>query len=80
MTTRVLVDTQAAAAAVSVQPGAVRKWAHRGQLLRRGQDARGRTLYDLDDVYDAARGWCTWPAPTRGSSNVLERSSTAVEH
>ncbi|QGH74562.1 MerR-like transcriptional regulator [Arthrobacter phage Kuleana] len=49
----VLVDTQAAALAVHVSPGTVRAWASRGKLERKGQE-RGRTLYDLADVYAAA--------------------------
>jgi hypothetical protein len=51
----ILVDTAAAAAAVGVHPGIIRKWAHRGRLTRQGQDAKGRTLYDLRDVHHAAR-------------------------
>ena len=50
----ILVDTVAAAVAVDVAPGVIRKWAHRGHLVRQGQDAKGRTVYDLQDVYDTA--------------------------
>lgn len=52
-----LVDTNAAAVAVDVKPGVVRKWAHRHPdlLPRRGRDRRGRTLYELKDVHDTKR-------------------------
>lgn len=50
-----LVDTNAAAVAVDVKPGVIRKWAHRGHIAKRGNDDRGRALYDLKDVHDAKR-------------------------
>lgn len=51
----ILVDTNAAAAAVGVKPGVIRVWAHRGHLKAHGKDDRGRTTYDLQAVHDAAR-------------------------
>ncbi|GAA1333145.1 hypothetical protein GCM10009592_26650 [Brachybacterium rhamnosum] len=49
-----LVDTLAAAHAARVKPALIRTWATRGHLEPHGRDARGRTLYRLDDVYRAA--------------------------
>ena len=56
MNDRILVDTQAAAVAVGLAASTIRGWAHAGKLARRGRDGRGRTLYDLADVYDLAAG------------------------
>ncbi|WPM94398.1 MerR-like transcriptional regulator [Arthrobacter phage Cupello] len=52
----VLVDTQAAAVAVSVSPATVRSWAHRGYLERKGTGpGSGRPAqYDLGQVYNVA--------------------------
>jgi predicted site-specific integrase-resolvase len=50
----VLVDTLAAAAAVSRPAGTVRRWANEGRIVRQGTDKKGRTLYRLEDVYRAA--------------------------
>lgn len=52
-----LVDTIAAAAAVDVPAGVIRKWAYRGDLTRRGTDEKGRTLYDLQQVHDTAAAY-----------------------
>lgn len=54
-TDRRLVDTLMAACAARVRPATIRSWAHRGKLTPHGTDAKGRTLYDLDDVYRATR-------------------------
>lgn len=50
----VLVDTNAAAAAVKCKPGTVRSWASRGELASKGSDHRGRTVYSLAEVYAVA--------------------------
>lgn len=50
-----LVDTQAAAHAARIQPATIRSWARRGKLTQHGTDWRGRSLYDLNEVYAAAR-------------------------
>lgn len=47
----VLVDSAAAAVAAKVRPSTVRSWAKRGKLAKHGQDDKGRTLYNLADVY-----------------------------
>jgi len=47
----VLIDGPALAQALGVSPALIRKWASRGKLRRRGQDARGRVLYDLAEGY-----------------------------
>ena len=50
----VLVDTLAAAAAVSRPAGTVRRWANEGRIVRQGTDKKGRAVYDLAAVYRAA--------------------------
>ena len=45
-----LLDTQAAAMAVAVPAGTIRRWAHNGWITRQGKDPKGRTLYDADEV------------------------------
>lgn len=50
-----LVDTVAAAHAARVKPATIRSWARRGKLAQHGTDWRGRGLYDLAEVYTAAR-------------------------
>lgn len=52
---QVLVDTPAAAVAVDRPPATIRNWAHRGLIRQQGKDGSRRTLYDLADVYQAAR-------------------------
>lgn len=48
---RVMVDTVSAAVAVDRPKATIRGWAHRGLILKCGQDAKGRALYDLAEVY-----------------------------
>jgi hypothetical protein len=48
---RVLVDSVSAAVAVDRPKSTIRGWAHAGHITRRGQDAKGRALYDLAEVY-----------------------------
>lgn len=50
----VLVDTVAAGLAVHVAAATIRGWKHRGLLVGKGKDRRGRVLYDLADVYRVA--------------------------
>lgn len=50
-----LVDTQAAAHAARVKPATIRSWARRGKLAQHGVDQKGRGMYDLAEVYAAAR-------------------------
>lgn len=50
-----LVDTQAAAVAVSKPDSTIRRWALEGILPRAGKDQAGRTLYVLSDVHKAAK-------------------------
>lgn len=52
----VLADRWAIASDLGLHPGTIRNWASAGKLTRRGKDARGRTLYDLDDVIALASG------------------------
>jgi hypothetical protein len=50
------IDAYVAARLLSgLRPVTVRKWAQRGQLVRRGADAAGRTLYRFADL---ERLWC----------------------
>ncbi|MCY4726722.1 hypothetical protein NYO98_10570 [Nocardioides sp. STR2] len=49
------VDTMTAAVAVAVRPATIRSWANRGRIARHGQDHKGRTMYDLQEVMDAAQ-------------------------
>lgn len=49
-TTKVHVDAIAAQVATGVKAATIRVWAHRGYLTRVGRDAKGRTLYDLDEI------------------------------
>jgi hypothetical protein len=51
----VLVDTVSAAVAVDRPKSTIRAWAHRGLIVRKGQDGRGRALYDLAEVYQVAK-------------------------
>jgi len=50
----VLVDSVSAALAVDRPKSTIRGWAHRGLLTIHGQDAKGRALYDLAEVYRVA--------------------------
>lgn len=50
------VDTMTAAVAVDVAPGTIRSWQSRGLIRRVGTDRRGRAMYDLQAVMDAAEG------------------------
>jgi hypothetical protein len=59
----VLVDSVSAAVAVDRPKATIRGWAHRGLILKRGQDAKGRALYDLAEVYRTAQ---RFPAKKRG--------------
>jgi len=52
---RVLVDSISAAVAVDRPKATIRAWAHRGLITRQGQDAKGRALYDLAEVYRVAQ-------------------------
>lgn len=47
-----------------VPAGSIRGWASKGLVRKRGQDARGRQLYDVDDVLACRDG--TSSAPERG--------------
>ena len=49
---KVYVDAVAVSRAYGVPPPTVRTWAARGLIQRHGTDAKGRTLYDLDEVVD----------------------------
>lgn len=51
----VLADTKAIAAFLHRKPATVRSWAHRGRLARRGRDARGRTLYSVEQAQRVAQ-------------------------
>ncbi|GAA4680239.1 hypothetical protein [Nocardioides nanhaiensis] len=51
----VLVDTNAAAAAVGRRPVTIRQWANRGHIRRVGHDHLGRVTYDLDEVMRTAQ-------------------------
>lgn len=56
MSDRLILDGPAIARALGLHPGTIRNWASAGVLPRRGVDARGRTLYDLDEVQALADG------------------------
>lgn len=79
-----LVDTQAAAHAARVKPATIRSWARRGKLAQHGTDWRGRSLYDLAEVYTAARDTRPGrPATTKGTaspSDVVGARSKKVAH
>ncbi|ATO14674.1 hypothetical protein CO540_13245 [Micromonospora sp. WMMA2032] len=45
----------------SVDPSVIRVWASRERVGRHGQDAKGRTLYDLDELI--AQATSAWGAP-----------------
>lgn len=49
-----LVDTAAAAVAVNTTTQTIRQWRVRGKVHQHGRDERGRGLYDLGEVYQAA--------------------------
>jgi hypothetical protein len=51
-----LADTQAVALAVRRAPSTIRSWAHNNLITRRGVDAKGRALYDLDEAAALAAG------------------------
>lgn len=51
---RVLVDSISAAVAVDRPKSTIRGWAHAGLITAQGQDAKGRKLYDLGEVYQVA--------------------------
>ncbi|AYN57546.1 MerR-like helix-turn-helix DNA binding domain protein [Arthrobacter phage Kepler] len=63
----VLVDTQAAAVAVSVSPATVRSWAFRGYLVRAGTlPGSGRpALWDLGQVYSVAAAFARGERPEK---------------
>jgi hypothetical protein len=48
---RVLVDTVSASHAVCRPQATIRQWAYNGHLTKHGEDAKGRSLYDLAEVY-----------------------------
>lgn len=62
-----LIDAVAAAAFLTatgdhkVTHGQIRTWAWRGELVRRGRDRRGRTLYALADLEAVARRHAATP-------------------
>jgi hypothetical protein len=59
----VKVDSVSAAVAVDRPKSTIRGWAHRGLINRVGQDAKGRALYDLAEVYRVAQ---RFPAKSGG--------------
>jgi hypothetical protein len=65
----VLVDSVAAAVAVDRPKSTIRGWAHAGHLTKRGEDARGRALYDLAEVYKIAQ---KLPKPPKSSKRGTE--------
>jgi len=52
---RWLADAQAIAVATGRPYATIRRWAHNGWLERRGTDARGRVLFDVEEAQDLAR-------------------------
>jgi hypothetical protein len=50
----VLVDSVSAAVAVDRPKSTIRRWGKDGLIKKRGEDAKGRTLYDLGEVYQVA--------------------------
>lgn len=52
--TPILADTQAVALATGRAPSTIRSWAHNNLITRKGVDAKGRALYDLDEAADLA--------------------------
>ena len=54
-----------------LRPVTVRKWAHRGQLERRGVDAAGRTLYRFADI---ERLWC------ESRANSIDKDRQSLSH
>ena len=49
-----LVPAVTIEATMGIREGRLRQWAVRGKVARRGQDERGRTLYDTDEVREYA--------------------------
>lgn len=66
---RVLVDTGAAAAAVSRPESTIRRWGHEGRITRQGSDGR-RRLWDLSDVYRAEAA-AAGNTPSDGASSEV---------
>ena len=52
---RWLADAQAVAIATGRPASTIRRWAHKGWLERHGTDARGRTLFDVEEAQELAR-------------------------
>ena len=63
----VLVDSVSAAVAVDRPKSTIRGWAHAGHLTRKGEDARGRALYDLAEVYNVAQKLAKPPKSPKSS-------------
>lgn len=45
-----LLDGPAIAASLRIDPSTIRAWASAGLITRRGKDACGRNLFDVDEV------------------------------
>ena len=71
----ILVDSRAASLATHVPAATIRTWAARGHLARRGTDARGRTLYDLDEVHECAARRGYLDPDTQGDLRSLHRDA-----
>jgi hypothetical protein len=70
-----LLDGPALATALRRDGQTIRAWAASGRLTRRGTDARGRTLYDLDEALGVSE---RAQRRTRRSLSTLSGSNTAV--
>lgn len=60
---KVLVDSVSAAHAVGRPQATIRGWAHAGHLTKHGEDAKGRSLYDLGEVYAVSQRMAARKAP-----------------
>lgn len=58
-----IVDGPAIAYKLKVPEGTIRRWASTGLIARHGRDARGRTLYDYDEVEALAQRVAARRAP-----------------
>jgi DNA-binding transcriptional MerR regulator len=55
----VLVDSVSAAVAVDRPKSTIRGWAKAGLITKRAEDAKGRSMYDLAEVYQVATRMAT---------------------